>query len=244
MNKIFKSVLIGASVATMALLSSGGANAATAPAPEIVGGTQSAPTPWAVQLVFQQGGTDSFGCTGEAISSQWVLTAKHCVDGTTAMKVYYSNSTVDRGPGIVVDQFKSSPSGDVALVHLSTAKVLSSYPTVAKSYTASSSDTGTVMGYGRRANAVQSTGLYQAKVQVLGSSTDAYGGKAVHIKGIDGASNHGDSGGPLLIGGKIVGVCSTGDSADPGADIHAGSNYANLTKSASWITSTTGVATS
>ena len=42
-------------------------------------------------------------------------------------------------------------------------------------------------------------------------------------------------------GGVIVGVCSTGDVADPGSDIHAGSNYANLTASRSWIRSVTGV---
>ncbi|WP_394939722.1 S1 family peptidase [Psychromicrobium sp. YIM B11713] len=243
MNKIFKSVLIGAGAAAMALLSSGAATAAT-PAPEIVGGTQAPATPWAVQLVFQQGGTASYGCTGEAISANWVLTANHCVDGTTAMKVYYSNSTTDRGPGIVVDQFKSSPYGDVALVHLSTSHALSSYPTVATSYTTKKNDTGVIMGYGRRANAVQATGLFQANIKVLGTSSDAYLGRAVHIQGVNGAANHGDSGGPLIIGGKIVGVCSTGDTSDPGANINAGSNYANLTRHAAWITSTSGVATS
>ncbi|AJT41823.1 S1 family peptidase [Psychromicrobium lacuslunae] len=240
MNKIFKSVLVSVGVAAMAFFGSGAANAAIAPAPEIVGGTQASATPWEVQLVFQQG-SGTYGCTGEAISASWILTAQHCIDGISWMDVYYSNSTTSMGTPIAADNVYGSPYGDVALVHLSSSHSLSSYPALASSYTPVAGATGTIMGYGLRANQVQSTGLYQANVSVLGSSTDAYGGAAVHIKGVNGASNHGDSGGPLIIGGKIVGVCSTGDSADPGADIHAGSNYANLTASRSWIKSTSGV---
>ncbi|NYE95370.1 secreted trypsin-like serine protease [Psychromicrobium silvestre] len=245
MNKIFKSVLIGAGAATLALLGGGAATAAPVSGggatTNIVGGTQAPATPWAVQLIFQQGGTDSYGCTGEAISASWILTAKHCVDGTTAMNVYFSNSTSNRGTAIKADQLKASPYGDVALVHLSTAHALSSYPALAASYAPTVGATGTIMGYGLRANQTPSTGLYQANIKVLGTSSDAYGGPAVHIQGVSGAANHGDSGGPLIIGGKIVGVCSTGDSADPGSNTQAGSNYANLTTSRSWITSTSGV---
>ena len=65
--------------------------------------------------------------------------------------------------------------------------------------------------------------------------------RAIHVQGIDGASNHGDSGGPLVINGQIVGVCSTGDTADPGSNIHAGSNYSNITGHRAWIRQTAGV---
>ncbi len=244
MNKVFKSVLIGAAAASMAFLGTGAASAAPVAGggatPDIVGGTKAPATPWEVQLIFVQNGS-SYGCTGEAISAEWVLTAQHCIDGISSMNVYYSNSTTNRGTAIAADNWVASDSGDVALVHLSQSKNLGSYPALADSYTANAGDKGVVMGYGRRANAVQSDGLYQANVQVVGASTDAYDGTAVHIKGVNGASNHGDSGGPLLVGGKIVGVCSTGDSSDPGADIHAGSNYANLTDSRQWISDTAGV---
>ncbi|WP_041684408.1 S1 family peptidase [Renibacterium salmoninarum] len=244
MNKVIKSVLVGAAAASMAFLGTGVASAAPvgggAASPDIVGGTKSAATPWEVQLIFVQNG-NTYGCTGEAISSEWILTAQHCIDRTSSMNVYYSNSTTNRGTAIKADNWVGSDNGDVALVHLSQSKNLGSYPTVADSYSANAGDKGIVMGYGRRANAAQSDGLYQANVQVLGSSTDAYNGTAVHIKGVNGASNHGDSGGPLLIGNQIVGVCSTGDSSDPGADIHAGSNYANLTDSRQWISDTAGV---
>ncbi|MBQ1444692.1 MAG: S1 family peptidase [Renibacterium sp.] len=244
MNKIFKSVLVGAAAASMAFLGTGAASAAPVAGggatPDIVGGTKAPATPWAVQLVFvQNGGT--YGCTGEAISADWILTANHCIDGDTSMNVYYSNSTTNRGTAIKADKWVTSGKGDVALVHLSQSKNLGSYPALADSYTATSGDAGKIMGYGRRANAANADGLYQANVTVIGKSTDAYSGTAVHIKGVDGAANHGDSGGPLIVGGKIVGVCSTGDDQDPGANTQAGSNYANLTASRSWIKSTSGV---
>lgn len=246
MNKIFKSVLVGAAAASMAFLGTGAASAAPVAGggatPDIVGGTKAPATPWAVQLVFQvKGQSGSYGCTGEAIAADWVLTANHCIENISAMNVYYSNSTTNRGTAIKADKWSTSGKGDVALVHLSSSKDLGSYPALADSYTAKSGDAGKIMGYGKRANAVNADGLYQANVSVLGKSTDAYNGTAVHIKGVDGAANHGDSGGPLIIGGKIVGVCSTGDDQDPGANTQAGSNYANLTASRSWIKSTSGV---
>ncbi|WP_265445814.1 S1 family peptidase [Flexivirga meconopsidis] len=232
--------LAAATAATAALVAAGtGTAMADTASPNIIGGT-SGTSPYIVQLVFgQSGGT--YGCTGEAIAPQWVLTAKHCIDGTNWMNVYYSNSVTNRGTAIAADQVAGSPSGDVALVHLSTPKTLNSYAPLASSYTARAGDTGTIWGYGLTAGGAQPTHLNKATVNVVGSSSDAYGGTAVHVKGQDGASNHGDSGGPLFVNGVIVGVCSTGDVADPGSDIHAGSNYANLTASRSWIRSTAGV---
>ncbi|AKU17822.1 S1 family peptidase [Luteipulveratus mongoliensis] len=204
----------------------------------IVGGSK-ADSPYIVQLVFKQDG-GTYGCTGEAISAGWVLTAKHCVDGTTSMNVYYSNDTANRGEAVVASDFQASSSGDVGLVKLGTDKELNEYAPLADSYSPSGG-TGEIWGYGLRADKQDPDWLYKATVNIDGASTDAYDGKAVHVLGEDGASNHGDSGGPLFVDGKIVGVCSTGDTADPGSDIHAGSNYANLTDSRSWIKSTSGV---
>jgi len=194
MNKIFKSVLVGAAAASMAFLGTGAASAAPVAGggatPDIVGGTKAPATPWAVQLVFvQNGGT--YGCTGEAISADWILTANHCIDGDTSMNVYYSNSTTNRGTAIKADKWVTSGKGDVALVHLSQSKNLGSYPALADSYTATSGDAGKIMGYGRRANAANADGLYQANVTVIGKSTDAYRGTAVHIKGVDGGPHFG-----------------------------------------------------
>lgn len=243
MNATLRGLLGTTAAVALAVAGATSASAATGPGARpvehIIGGT-SASSPYIVQLEFGQGG-GTYGCTGEAISPEWVLTAQHCTDGDTFMNVYYSNSTTNPGTPVAADAVYGSPDGDVGLVHLSTPRSVSSYGRLTSSYSPSTSDSGSIWGYGLRANQAQADHLYTADVDVIGSSTDAYGGNAIHVRGVDGASNHGDSGGPLIVGGEIVGVCSTGDTADPGSDIHATSNYANLTGSRAWIASTTGV---
>ncbi len=245
MNKIFRSVLVGAAAASIAFIGAGAAGAAPVgnggATPNIVGGSKAPATPWAVQLIFQKTGqSGSFGCTGEAISADWVLTAGHCVKGVSGMKVYYSNVTPASGENIAVDNFYSQPGNDVALVHLSKSKQLDSYPALTDSYKVSTSDTGLIMGYGHRANDAVADGLYQAKQKVIGSSSDTAGGPAIHLQGVDGSANRGDYGGPLIIGGKIVGVASTVDSL-PGASTTGKANYASVTNARQWIKSTSGV---
>lgn len=239
MHKIAKIALGAAVTVTPFLATASSASASTTTAPGgsdqfIVGGSRAAETPWVVQLAFQQGG-DTYGCTGEQLNDSWVLTARHCVDGDTAINVYHSNDTTNRGPATKADDWGYAPKGDVALVHLSTPHPLSSYPKLNFTYTAKPSGSAKVMGYGLRANRQQPDGLYQATVSLSGSSTDAYRGKAQHNTGVTGASNHGDSGGPMIVNGAIVAVCSTGDTADPGADKHAGSNYALISQASDWI---------
>ena len=239
---------IAAAFAAVAVISAGvfvAAPASALPAStEIVGGEKAPATSWAVQLEASGGSIPSgyvSNCTGEQITASWILTARHCIDGIGAMNVYHSNSTTNRGAAVAVDRVSAAPAGDVALVHLRTAYTLSSYAQLDLTATAKSSGTGTIEGYGLRANAVQSDALYRASVSLSGASTDAYSGRAQHVTGVTGASNHGDSGGPLLVGGKVVAVCSTGDSADPGANTKAGSNYALLSQASSWIKTTAGV---
>lgn len=157
------------------------------------------------------------------------------------MNVYYSNDTRDPGKPTAADRVHFTPSGDVALVHLSQRRHSGSYPKLSGTYAPQAGDSGEIYGYGLRAFKHESDHLRTASVSVLGESRDAYEGRAVHIRGGSGASNHGDSGGPLVIDGKIVAICSTGNSADPGGDIHAGSNYANLSESIGWIRQVTGI---
>lgn len=210
----------------------------------IVGGTKSAPTNWLVQLEFGYSttrGSAVYGCTGEQINASWILTARHCVDGIVYMNVYHSNSTINRGTAIAADRVYAAPRGDIALVHMSKSSALSSYPGLNLTGSVASTGTGIIAGYGLRANTQRSDGLYQANVNLVGSSTDAFGGIAQHLTGITGAANHGDSGGPLVVNGLVVAVCSTGDSDDPGANIHAGASYAILSQSATWIRQTAGL---
>jgi hypothetical protein len=147
-----------------------------------------------------------FKRTGEAISESGVLTAKHCVAEISAMSVY-SNSMLNRGTPVAADQVYGSPSGDVGPVHLSSARALASYPELTTGYAPGFEDAGTIMGYGPRAGQKTAKGLYQAEVSVTNASTDGYG-PAVRVSGVTGAANHGDSGGPLIVDGEIVGMCS------------------------------------
>ncbi|WP_427172767.1 S1 family peptidase [Arthrobacter sp. 92] len=247
MRKMMKSAIACVVAALFAVAGTSAARAADpiplpppGASPLVVGGERADLTRWAVQLVFVQG-QGQFGCTGEAISESWVLTAKHCVAGISSMLVFYSNSTTNPGTPVAADRVYGSPSGDVGLVHLSASHSLRSYPDLTNSYEPGFEDSGTIMGYGLRADKQGAKGLYEAEVSVTNASADGYGGPAIHVTGVTGAANHGDSGGPLIVGGEIVGVCSTGDLADPGADVHAGSNYANLSVSRDWIHSTSGV---
>ncbi|GGH66835.1 S1 family peptidase [Rothia aerolata] len=218
-----------------------GAHADTADNRLVIGGTK-ASEDWIVQLSFNsydQRGT--FGCTGEQLNDEWVLTAKHCTDGSYNMQVYQSNDQLNRGEPVYADKLYNAPSGDIALIHLEEKAPLDSYPELDFSYEPTVGDRGDIFGYGNGAWSQPTTTLRTASVKVIGDSYDAYWGDAVHLRGINGASNHGDSGGPLVIDGKVVAVCSTGDEADPGANINAQSNYALLSQSADWIESTTGI---
>ena len=156
------------------------------------------------------------------------------------MKVYHSNDQLNPGTAVNASNLYSAPSGDIALIKLDSPVSLPSYPELDLGYSPQAGDSGIIMGYGLGAWDQPTTTLRSATVRVVGNSTDAYGGPAANLQGVSGAANRGDSGGPLLINGRIVAVCSTGDIA-PGDNINAGSNYALLSQSAAWIQSTAGL---
>jgi len=56
----------------------------------IVGGNEATPHkyPWMASLFFTQGSSGTYFCGGTLISDEWVMTAAHCVDGATSMKVF------------------------------------------------------------------------------------------------------------------------------------------------------------
>lgn len=91
------------------------------------------------------------------------------------------------GMPIAVDDMKNSSNGDVALVHLSEPAPVNQYMPLADSYDATTGDSGVIDDYGLRANLVPTSGLSKADVSILGESTDAYGGRAIHLAGADGS---------------------------------------------------------
>lgn len=265
MKRHLKAIGTAAAIAALAISALGAVSApadAVSATPKIIGG-QKANNPWAFQLfsIVDRSTGSAQGCTSEALNDSWVLTAKHCVlkdpEDTSSVVpasdafVIRSNNTADlsdKTKRFFADQIEVWDGGDLALLHFPSSNGLSSYPAIASAYTPSSADSGVAQGYGWRNECKQERPdwLYKAQVSVTGTSTDAYGGEAIHLKGIDGITNHGDSGGPFTLKSApnaIVGVASTIDRSNcPANDIHETTNYTNVTLSAprEWIQSISG----
>ncbi|MBT1631578.1 S1 family peptidase [Curtobacterium flaccumfaciens] len=211
-------------------------------ASEIIAGHKAPPTPWVVQIETA-GGRIPAGfvekCTGVQVNASWVLTARHCTEGITGVNVYQSNSTVAKGPAIHGQRPVPAPSGDLALIPLATPSPLRSYAPLDLGAVARNRGEGTIMGFGLHAHGAVSKHLFMATVALSGARKDLASAIGQHVTGITGSSNHGDSGGPLIVNGRVVGLCSDGDTSHPGSQVHAGSTFALLGPASSWITTTT-----
>jgi secreted trypsin-like serine protease len=200
--------------------------------PMIIGGGTVSSAPWGAQVYV--GG--QFNCSGTIIAAEWVLTAQHCSGSGMSVKV--GNVNLGQGTASDVDRTEASPDGDVLLLHLSTS-INTTYMKLG------SADPGTgsqnsIYGWGRpKDNDPASPVLKTATVEVTGSSTDAFGGKAIASKGVNGAAWHGDSGGPQIADGVQVGVCSTGENS--GHDPNGTQNYASVAANRDFIQQTAGV---
>lgn len=211
--------------------------------PRIVGGSQTGigSAPYAAQIHVNSSGT-SLNCTGSQISAQWVLTARHC-EGTVSVRL----GTAANGSGGVVRtvvQDVAWSGGDLRLLKLS-----SPYTNTYSKLSATKPATGnaaTAFGWGRTGlNDPASSTLKTANVTVSGSSWDAFDGRAIQTRGVNGQVWKGDSGGPLTVGGRQVGVLSTGEAPNTSTTNPNHSrvaNYASVAEGASWITATSGVA--
>lgn len=193
--------------------------------PQIAGG-EPVNVPW---LALVSG--DGHFCSGVLVNPDWMITAKHC----PSSEVQFADGPL-RSDGtrqvnrVKVDKAMDAPSGDVKLMHLATPYPLAAYPEMDLGYVAGVGDTGVIYGVG-----TPNVGsLRRAAVIVTGAGTDGFGGPAVHVEGVSGSAQPGDSGGPLMINGKLVGVAST-SSATGG--IHDNNWYANLGRSKDLVSS-------
>jgi len=230
------SVLAGA--AAVLGLATTGVTTAQAAEPAIIGGGTVSSAPWGAQIYWNDvTANGGFECSGTIIAARWVLTAQHCLNAP-GMHVKVGNVALNQGTQAAVDQQKASPNGDIALLHLTTS-INTTYMQLGSGNPAVGA-TNQIYGWGRTLNSgPPSPTLKTANVRVTGTSSDAFGGSAIASKGINGASWHGDSGGPQLSGGVQVGVCSTGNNS--GSNPQGTQNYASVASSRSWIRTTAGV---
>ncbi|EIC85359.1 S1 family peptidase [Serratia sp. M24T3] len=197
-NKLFYTVI------ACAVLLSFNASAAY-----IMRGELSPPTAWAVQVI--EGGVKS--CTGVAVSAKYILTARHCVNSGAEVTVHYStlgsnNLPANDGVKVAVKNIAFIDNDhDIALLPLVKEHPLASYAQVSFDYDANQGDTGLMMGYGPHDNVIYPQGtttpLYQAKMTVQNQPRNILWANAD-----TGSCNPGDSGGPLIIGNKVVAVTS------------------------------------
>lgn len=156
-------------------------------------------------------------CSGSLVASRWVLTAAHCVDGSMSVRVGSSSTVIAVSNAVVHPQFvlgvPSGPEFDVALLQLAS-------PVAAPPATLPATGAGLVpvgatveiAGFGA-STAVGDTGAGVARsgtAQVVQSTTGL-----LLLEGAPSATAGGDSGGPAVSGGVLVGVHSFAVPGDP-----------------------------
>ena len=202
--------------------------APTDPTTMIIGGSTVSSAPWAAAVLSN----GSFTCSGTIISANYVLTARHCINGTMSVRV----GSVNRASGGVTRSVSStSTRNDLALMRLS-SPVSTSYMPLSSAYPPVGS-TNSLYGWGMTcySGCSASTVLKTATVQVTSTNqTDAYGGRAIGSSRINGNAWRGDSGGPQVYNGAQVGVAST-------ADGQSRQYYGSVAYNRAWITSVAGV---
>ncbi|NQX14640.1 trypsin-like serine protease [Rathayibacter sp. VKM Ac-2857] len=176
----------------------------TAPVAALTSGTKSN-EPWVVQVYDTLAGIQTTTCTGTAIADDWVLTADHC----PASHVYYryapSPSEDEVTEAVPVAESISLAPADMKLLRLSRPHALPRYPRlVPDGYRVGS--VGHVYGLGpdlfptQRTEKVWIRRVGRMPNGVIGFHSTATTG------GTEQLGETGDSGGPLIVNGNLVGV--------------------------------------
>lgn len=181
----------------------------------IVGGSVATQSyPWMASL--QVGGRH--GCGGSLIAPQWVVTAAHCVSSGLSVRIGSNNST-SGGQVIPVARAIRHPGyggvsggNDIALLQLSRA-VTGIAPVRIAAASPATNASVRLLGWGQTSpypGGPASTVLKQLDTRVISPSSCAnYRTGDLCIYGtISQTACYGDSGGPALAGGQLVGATS------------------------------------
>lgn len=186
-------------------------------------------------------------CTGTVLDPNHILTAAHCVLGTTAATIQANtgNFLVNQiliHPGYIENQEVLAIFNDIAILK-TTAHGLPALPIIVSQAPESPAFTTTVYGYGIQSNGTFGS-LAGGRVQIALTTENHFIGAAFHGK--EASPCNGDSGAPLLFsfdrfGAEVtglIGLVSTGTTADCSSG--DSTFYANLQNQAilNFITST------
>jgi hypothetical protein len=212
---------------------------------DIAGGrtTTVSAAPFAVQISFDSAGTN-VECTGSQIAASWVITAKHC-NSTSLGSVRLGSSYLGTGGAVrSVAARYAAPAGDVLLLKLATP-YYGSFVGLSGSFPATGTP-ATVYGWGDQSEGSGAMSYYlkAAGVSVVWQGVDNYGGPSVRTRSENGHPLGGDSGGPLIVNGKLAGVLSTSDilpARNPSTYTGYYNDHASVVRNLAWITSVSGV---
>lgn len=183
-------------------------------------------------------------CTGSALNSEWIITAAHCIEDAesdTSSSIYFSNNKENPGEATISSEIIRRADADIALIKLSTPHVLPQYATLAADHQLTKDQRGHIYGYGRGIKGQTMKWLRRAEVVQTIDGRDSYWNDTYVLKGIDGTSNHGDSGGPFIVDGKLVGINVTGPHVADHYWIGEISDSLQLRPFVSWIEEKTGI---
>ncbi|WET82595.1 trypsin-like serine protease [Amycolatopsis sp. QT-25] len=190
----------------------------------IIDGEYARSGPWAAMI--EQNGEQ--WCSGSIISARWVLTAQHCIDEPGA-EYSVRVGDVDHQAGTyaaVAGIYTPSNGADIALLRLDRS-VSTTYAPLGTSVAVG--DTEYVYGWGYNED-----GDLQRYLKVARMAVTSVGSGLIKAGRGNGLTNGGDSGGPVFVGGKQVGVHIAGNKVDS-------STHTAISAHRTWIRDTSGV---